>query len=466
MSPPVSARAGIPAEPPRDLSRPPDLSGLLDGLFTRLFPILRSITGPGIEKSMGMIGEYMPLDIRKIATGETVFDWEVPPEWVCRAARLTAPNGSVVADLARSNLHVVNFADAVDARMALSELQPHLHSLPELPDAIPYVTSYYKRNWGFCLPDRIRRALPPGVYHAYIDAEFRQGGVPVAQAVLPGTTQDEVLISSYLCHPSLANNELSGPLTLLGLYLRLKDWPRRRLTYRFVLNPETIGSLCYLHLHARPLRERMIAGLVLTCTGGPVRQLSYKESRRGLGLLDRLVRHLAARAPDQWTIRPFTPCSGSDERQYCSPGFDLPVGQLARTVYGEYEGYHNSLDSKEFMNINSVMNSIDGIEGLLRALESAAVYCNLKPYGEPQLGKRGLYPTANAASTWKSSSDTVIDDRAALERILMVLNYSDGENDTIDIADRCGCTVADLAPTVARLEEAGLLRFDRYRRHP
>lgn len=309
-----------------------DLPALLDTLFTRLFPILRSITGPGIEESMAVIGEYMPLDVCKVATGESVFDWEVPPEWICRAARLTGPDGTVVADLAWSNLHVVNFAEAVDARMTLGDLQPHLFSLPDTPDAIPYVTSYYKRSWGFCLTDHVRRTLSPGVYHAYIDAGFRHGGVPLAQAVLPGDTEDEVLISSYLCHPSLANNELSGPLTLLGLYLRLQAWPRRRLTYRFVLNPETIGSLCYLHLHHRKLRERMIAGLVLTCTGGPVQRLSYKESRRGCGLLDRLVRHLAANAPEHWAVRPFTPCSGSDERQYCSPGFDLPVGQLARTV--------------------------------------------------------------------------------------------------------------------------------------
>ncbi|MBP2160764.1 MULTISPECIES: DUF4910 domain-containing protein [Asticcacaulis] len=428
----------------------------LDTLYDRLFPLMRSITGDGIEQSLRIMAEAMPLDIFGVASGTKVFDWETPPQWNCRSACLTGPDGAVICDIGQSNLHLVNYSEGVDRELTLEELQPHLHSLPHLPDAVPYVTSYYNRAWGFCLSHNQRLALKPGMYHVRIDADFSSGRVPLAHTFLDGDSTREILISSYLCHPSLANNELSGPLVLLGLYHRLKAWPRRRHRFRFVLNPETIGSLCYLHLHGEELMARMDAGLVLTCLGGPG-SLSYKSSRRETAIVDRLARHWQGQG-QPLRLRAFTPTSGSDERQYCSPGFNLPVGQFARCAYGDYDGYHNSLDSKDFMTIEALVQSVDEIEAFLKELDMVGPWTNLAPYGEPQLGRRGLYPNINSAATWGASSDEVFDGRKILERILTVLNYSDGAHDLIAIADKAGCAVRDVLPVVTRLEDGGLLK--------
>lgn len=428
----------------------------LDTLYDRLFPLMRSITGEGIEQSLAIMAEAMPLDIFGVASGTKVFDWEAPPQWNCRSACLTGPDGEVICDIGRSNLHVVNYSEGVDRQLSLEDLQPHLHSLPHLPDAVPYVTSYYNRTWGFCLSHTQRQALKPGTYRVRIDADFSQGRVPLAHSFLEGDSDREILISSYLCHPSLANNELSGPLVLLGLYHRLKAWPRRRHRFRFVLNPETIGSLCYLHLHGDALMARMDAGLVLTCLGGPG-SLTYKASRCETATVDRLAKHWQSRG-EPLRLRPFTPVSGSDERQYCSPGFNLPVGQFARCTYGDYDGYHNSLDSKEFMTVEALVQSVDEIEAFLKELDMVEPWTNLSPHGEPQLGRRGLYPNINSAATWAASSDEVFDGRKILEHILTVLNYGDGTHDLIAIADKAGCAVRDLLPVVTRLEDGGLLK--------
>ena len=438
--------------------REPISEAALSHVFDRLFPICRSIAGEGLRESYRIIGEHMPLTLEGVASGTPVFDWTVPPEWRIRGARLTAPDGTVVADFAATNLSVVNYAEPVDRVLSLEDLRPHLYALPDQPDLVPYVTSYYRRNWGFCLPHRTAAALPPGDYHARIDSDFVDGEVTFATAELPGDTDGLVLLTSYLCHPSMANNELSGPLVLLGLYDRIRRWPRRRLTYRFLLNPETIGSLCYLHRHGDELRRRLVGGLVLTCLGGPQPSLSYKRSRRETAPVDRLAAHLAQRQPDRWRLRPFDPSTGSDERQFCAPGFDLPMGQVARTVYGEYDGYHTSGDTKEMMDIAQLVRSIDQIEGYLKAFDGNARYENQAPYGEPQLGRRGLYPNINSPTLWGFSTDDRMDHRQMLSLILYTLNYADGRHDLIDIADKAGCTVGDLLPIVAKLEEGGLLK--------
>lgn len=429
---------------------------LLDSLFDELFPILRSITGPGLEESIALMGEHMPLRVRSVPSGTQVFDWTVPPEWRLESATLVGPEGETVADASENNLHVVSYSEPVQETMSLEELQEHLHSLPDLPDAVPYVTSYYKRDWGFCLSETAREQLEPGDYRVEIESDFVDGGVPVADVVLEGENRAEILLTSYLCHPSLANNELSGPLVLLALYHRILSWPRRRYTYRFVLHPETIGSLCHLHLEGDHLKDQVSAGLVLTCLGGPA-ELSYKESRRGDSPLDSLVLNEAQSRGIR--TRTFDPTGGSDERQYCSPGFDLPMGQMARTVYGEYEGYHNSLDDKEFMSVDQLISSVDEIESLLWTNEIAGNFTNLSPYGEPQLGKRGLYPNQNSASTRGHSSDDNVDERSFLDRVLTVLNYSDGSHSMLWIAERIGIDVEELRPVVEALEEAELLAF-------
>ncbi len=429
---------------------------LLDATFDRLFPLLRSITGDGIEESLRIMAEAMPLEIFGVPSGTQVFDWETPPQWTCRSAVLTGPDGEAICDMAASNLHVVNYSEGVDRVLSLAELQKHLHSLPHLPGAVPYVTSYYNRTWGFCISDEVRKGLKDGMYHARIDAGFSAGRVPLAHTFVEGEIDREILLSSYLCHPSLANNELSGPLVLLGLYRRIAAWPRRRHRFRFVLNPETIGSLCYLWRHGDALRERLDAGFVLTCLGGPGR-LSYKASRRETTAADRLARHWHGRG-EALDLRAFTPTGGSDERQYCSPGFNLPVGQFARALYADYDGYHNSLDTKAFMTIDALVASIDAIEAYLKELDMAGPWLNQAPYGEPQLGRRGLYPNINSAATWAASSDEIFDGRRILERLLTVLNYSDGMHDLIDISEKCECSVRDLLPVVRRLEEGGLLK--------
>ena len=430
---------------------------LLNEVFDELFPLLRSISGPGIEQSYEIIGKHMPLEVFGVPSDTQVFDWVTPPEWHCRSATLTGPDGDVVCDLNVSNLHVVNYSESVDRALSLEDLQAHLHSLPALPNAIPYVTSYYNRTWGFCLTQQQREGLKEGTYHAKIDADFRPGRIPLAHSILSGKSDREIVLSSYLCHPSLANNELSGPLVLLGLYLRIAQWPERQHSFRFVLNPETIGSLCYLHLHGEHLMQKMDAGLVLTCLGGPGR-ISYKTTRRENSIVDRLAGHWADRG-EPIDVRRFTPAGGSDERQYCSPGFNLPMGQFARAIYGDYDGYHNSLDTKEFMTIDALVDSIDQLEDFVRELDQAGAWKNLAPFGEPQLGKRGLYPNINSASTWQTSSDEVFDGRVVLERILSVLNYSDGSNDLVEISRKCGCSVSELLPVVSRLQGEGILEF-------
>jgi aminopeptidase-like protein len=429
----------------------------LNKLFDELWPITRSITGPGLRKSLSIFERHIPLDVVGVPSGTDVFDWEVPEEWRIYEARLTGPEGDVYADIDKNNLHVLNYSKPTDTRLPLDELKPHLYTEPDVPDAIPYVTSYYERRWGFCLPHKVYENLPEGEYHAYIDTEFVDGELNYGHAVLPGESDQEFLLSSYLCHPSLANNELSGPLVLTALYRRLLEWDKRRYTYRFVLCPETIGSIAYLHEHGDHLKDSLVGGLVLTCLGGPKDRLSYKTSRQEDALIDKTVRNLKNQAGTEFEIRPFTPTGGSDERQYCSPGFDLPVGQIARTVYGEYEGYHNSKDDKEFMRIESLVESVDMIEDLLRAFEYAGYYENQEPYGEPMLGKRDLYPNVNSPRRW-DDTDLVVDEQEFLNRILTVLSYSDGNNPMVDIAEDYGCPVGEMIPVVKTLEEHDLLR--------
>ncbi len=349
----------------------------LDGLFDRLFPLLRSITGPGFDQSLAILSEYIPLETTAVPSGTKVFDWTVPEAWECRSAQLTAPDGTVIADMADTNLHVLNYSSPIEASVTLDELDKHLYSLPHLPTAIPYTTTYYHRRWGFCLPHNVRESLQPSSYTAKIDSSLTPGDVKFGQTVLEGESEKEILICFYLCHPSLANNELRGPLVLTGLYDRLRRWSRRRYTYRFVINPETIGSLCVLHTMSDHLRHTMVGGLVLTCMGGPENTLSYKMSRNGCGLFDTLILGLIDQGEKDLSVRPFDATEGSDERQYCSPGFDLPVGQFVRTKYGQYDGYHNSLDDKAFMDIGQLEKSVERLERILMDAEIAGPFENL-----------------------------------------------------------------------------------------
>lgn len=432
---------------------------LLDQTFDELFPIMRSITGPGLERSLDIFGQHMPLIVEKVPTGEAVFDWEVPQEWHFQSAKLIGPAGEVICDTKNHTLHVVNYSCPIHESMSLEALQPHLHSLPNAPDAIPYVTSYYKPNWGFCLSHHARQQLRPGTYRVEIEASFEDGGVPFAQTVLPGESDQEILLSSYLCHPSMANNELSGPLVLLALHQKIKSWEKRRFSYRFLLNPETIGALCFLSRYNPHLQKHMVAGAVLTCLGGRATPLRYLRSRAQHSNFDKLASYLGAANKSLWPflVSDFDPRKGSDERQYCSPGINLPMGQFSRTVYGSNVEYHTSADNKAFMDIAQVVDSAEKIETFLRLAEMAGKPVNLSPMGEPQLGRRGLYPNVNSAQTWRMSNDDTTDSRALLNRILILLNRADGETEMCAIARECECHLTDLVPIIQRLESEGLL---------
>jgi len=421
----------------------------LDTRFDELWPITRSITGPGFRESLEILQQDIPLDIESVSSGTEVFDWEVPPEWRIHEAKLTGPNGRVYADLNETSLAVVNYSEPVDQRLTLDELDSHLYTLVDYPEATPYVTSYYERNWGFCLPHNVYESLPEGKYHAYIDSGLDDGGrLNYGHTVLEGESDREVLLSTYLCHPSLANNELSGPLVMTSLYNRIAAWDNRKFTYRFVVIPETIGSLTYLSKYGDHLQENLVAGLVLTCLGGPEEILSYKRTRREDVLIDNVVHHIDKYMEPDLRFRPFD-TRGSDERQYCSPGFNLPVGQFARTVYAEYDSYHNSMDNKEFMQIESLVESAYVIEQVLETFEYAGYYLNQKPYGEPMMSKRDLYPTLNRPDESMR--------RDLTKQMMRILNYSDGSHSVVEIAEQFDLSVNDLEMAIEQLEAVGLI---------
>jgi aminopeptidase-like protein len=430
----------------------------MDKLFDRLFPILRSITGEGLRESFDILKEYIPLEIYGVKTDTQVFDWTIPKEWVIREAWIKDSEGNKVIDIADSNLHVVNYSTAIDAHLNLEELKKHVHTIPHLPEAVPYVISYYKERWGFCMSQYQLDSLKEGDYHVYIDSEHIHGELNYAHAILPGKSTKEILISTYICHPSMANNELSGPIVAAFLYNRLKNWKERELTYRFVFIPETIGSITYLHEHGKHLKENLYSGMVLTCLGGESLPLSYKNSKVSDSPLNNLVSYLVEKEQRDIETRPFSPLNGSDERQYCSPGFNLPVGQFSRMVYGQYDGYHNSLDTKENMTIEALLKSVDDLEEILRLQELNGYYINQKPFGEPKLGNYDLYPDLNSPVNRSHSANEKMDNRQQLNQVLMLLNYSDGETRLDKIVNHLNYKIEDYKVSIDILKENKLLK--------
>jgi aminopeptidase-like protein len=417
----------------------------MHALAADLFPLPRSLTGDGVRETLRRIGMLVPgLRVHEVPSGTPCLDWTVPDEWNIRSATLTGPSGEVVADLRASNLHVVGYSEPVDVELELDELQEHLHSLPHLPDAIPYVTSYYQRRWGFCLTQHQRDGLVPGRYRARIDASLEPGSLTYADWVLPGESTDEVLLSTYVCHPSLANNELSGPVVTTYLARWLASLPRRRYTYRIVFAPETIGALVYLSRNLEHLREHVRAGFVVTCVGDE-RGHSYLPSRAGGTLADRVALHVLGKQEAGFTRYTFLD-RGSDERQYCAPGVDLPMASVMRSRYGTYPEYHTSLDD---LSLITPAGLAGGYEVLRRCLECLEANRTLQAtvLGEPQLGRRGLYPTLSTGSYGE-----------ALRVMSDLLAYADGTGDLLSIADTIGAPLWDVASTAARLEAEGLLR--------
>jgi len=315
----------------------------------------------------------------------------------------------------------------------LEQLQQHLFSLKKYPKLIPYVTSYYKKNWGFSIEHEKRKKLKKGNYQVVINSSFKKGFVKNGLAKIEGNSSKTVLLSSYLCHPSMANNELSGPLVMLGLYEKIKKWKKINFSYYFLINPETIGSVCFLSTYKNILKKNLQSGLVLTCLGGPNKKLSYKKSRLGNSSLDRLFMYYSKK--NNFLIRDFSPESGSDERQYCSSENNLPVGQIVRTMYGQYYQYHTSGDNKKFMKISQVIKSVNTLEKILKINDNIFPLKRFMPYCELQLGKRNLYPNINSHEYTNYSSDNLIDSRKSLNILLNILSYADGKHDILDIAN-------------------------------
>ena len=410
-------------------------------LMRDLFPICRSITGEGFRETLRTVSKIAPLTFTEVPSGTRVFDWTVPREWNIRDAWIEDPSGKRVLDFKDSSLHVVSYSVPVRARMSLTDLKAHLHSLPERPDAIPYRTSYYSESWGFCLAHRVLESLVEGDYEVCIDSTLVAGNLTYAECVLPGNTEEEILISVHSCHPSLANDNLSG--MAVGAYLarHLSSLPREH-TFRFLFIPGTIGSITWLARN-EALATKIRHGLVLSCLGDPG-QSTYKRSRRGSDLVDRAASHVLGLAGPH-AITDFVPY-GYDERQYCSPGFDLPVGCLTRTPNGRYPEYHTSDDDLDFVNAESLKDSLNKALAIIEVLEHDRTYVNLNPKCEPQLGRRGLYRNTGGTSPANFEMS-----------LLWVLNFSDGHHSLLDIADRARIPFSTVRRAAEALRDASLL---------
>ncbi len=423
----------------------------------RLFPICRSLTGNGVRETLRIIqaalapsgaqGPKASLEIHEVASGTSALDWTVPEEWNIRDAFIADPDGTRIVDFSANNLHVLGYSTPVDGYFELDELDPHLYSIAERPDVIPYVTSYYSKRWGFCVSDNVRKSLRPGVkYHVVIDSEFKNGSLSYGELIIPGQVADEVFLSTYICHPSMANNnEVSGPvvLTEVARWLSLKP---RRFTYRIVFIPETIGAIVYLSRHLETLKKNVRAGFNVSCVGDD-RGYSMVASPYENTLADKVALNVGSFLSPYFKKYSFLE-RGSDERQYCSPGVELPVVTLCRSKFNEYPEYHTSLDD---MNLISPAGFKGGFNFVKRCLE--VMECNQRIrvtcFGEPQLGKRGLYPslsTKGSASVVKSMMDLIA--------------YADGRNDLIKISEIIKVPVWELVPIIEKLRAANLIESE------
>jgi aminopeptidase-like protein len=416
----------------------------MHALARRLFPICRSLTGEGVRETLSILRESMPdLVVYDVRSGEECLDWTVPPEWNIRGARLVGPDGQKVVDFADHNLHVVGYSTPVDVELDLEDLQQHLHSLADQPDAIPYVTSYYKERWGFCMTHQQRESLQPGRYRATIDSSLAPGRLNYGELVLPGETDEEIFISTYICHPSLANNELSGPAVATQLAKWLSGLTYRRYTYRFVFIPETIGSIVYISRNLKHLKRHVVAGFNLTCLGDD-RCFSFMPSRYGNTKSDFVARHVLRHFAKEYKSYSFLQ-RGSDERQYCSPGVDLPIATVMRSKYGEYPEYHTSLDDLDLVTPSGLGGGYEALRLCLVTLEDDRIY-RTKVLGEPQMGPRGLY-----SSLGGKSADVVARTR------LSILAYADGSNSFLEIAEILNQPVWVLRPLLDDLISHDLL---------
>lgn len=415
----------------------------LMALATRLYPICRSITGAGLRQTLRILSESAPLQVVEVPSGTQVFDWEVPPEWNIESARILDPDGRPVVDFADHNLHVVNYSEPVSTTLSLEDLRPRLHINSRNPDWIPYKTSYYQRNWGFCLRERDLQRWKPGNYRVEIESTLAPGALSYGEVVLPGSSSKEVIVFTHACHPSLANDNLSGMVISAALAQWLESRPRR-YTWRFIFGPGTIGSLCWLRNNESTL-DRVEHGLVLGLLGDQA-PWTYKQSRRGNAEIDALVPHVIRELDPLSRVIEFEPY-GYDERQLCSPGFNLPVGRLTRSVNDGYPQYHSSGDNLDLVSGNAIGRSLEACKAIVETLEGNRRYINLKSKGEPRLGKRGLYGSMGG----NSPKDMEM-------AMLWVLSQSDGEHSLLEISRRSGLPFSIIQKAAQALDGAELLR--------
>lgn len=420
-----------------------DTGAEMYGWAQDLFPIHRSITGAGVRETLAYLANLLPgLVVHAVPSGTQAFDWTVPDEWTIRDAYIADDAGHKVIDYNKHNLHVVGYSEPVDTWLSLAELDEHLYSLPEQPDAIPYITSYYNRLWGFCLPHHQRKALPSGRYHVVINSDLKPGVLNYADLILPGKEDSEVLLSTYICHPSMANNELSGPVVTASRALWLQSLENRRFTYRIVFVPETIGAIVYLSKNSGHMKQKTIAGFEISCVGDD-RAYSFLPSRKGGTLADRVAEQTLKQHGVDYARYSFLD-RGADERQYCSALIDLPVVLVMRTKFGSYLEYHTSLDDLSVISPAGLEGALNILQSCLQALEANYVYKATMPC-EPQLGRRGIKPTL-------STKNVVV------PRTLMnVLAYADGQTDLLAISEIIGVDMMECAAAAVRLEQEGLL---------
>jgi len=413
-------------------------------IFDDLLYLNRSIMGEGYNKSLNILDKFFKFKFYKFISGKKIFSWKVPKEWFVKEGYILTPDKKKICDYKKNNLHLMNYSSCFNGTLNLSSLKKILNSNKKLPTAIPYTTTYYNKRYGFNISHNEKKKLKEGLYKVKINTRFKKGNIILGERILKGCNKKEFLISSYLCHPSMANNELSGPLVLLGLFEKIKNWKFRNYNFKFLVNPETIGSLCYLQKKKKSIKKNLVGGIVLTCLGGPKKKLSFKNSKNNDSSLNKFFKYF--NKIGMINLREFTPLTGSDERQYCSPGFDLPVGQISRTIYKQYKEYHTSLDNKKFMNLKKIEESVDLIEYYLNVFDKLnGKIKRSNPYGEVYLNKFDLYKNKNSNNLTKT--------------IIYFLSESDSNLDVIDIIIKYSLNIEDSINAIKILEKNNIAKL-------